>query len=186
MAHGVSATDDRRDHVLSGIVAGMIGGFVGSWTMNQFQALVGRATSSSQHASTNPDEDATQQLAQAIATHTIDRSLSPDEARVAGPVVHYAYGALAGALYGAVADRSEAIRSLGGAFYGTLLWVAGDEVAVPLFNLSRPSAEFSAAVHAQALAAHVVYGVTTELVRRGVVSFMHADTRRGVSRAWAS
>jgi len=142
--------------------------------MSQFQAFVSRATARSDRPSADVDADATQKLAQKIAGYTVDRRLTPEEARVAAPVVHYAYGAFAGAVYGAMAERSAAIRSLSGAAYGTLLWAAGDEIAVPLFGLSPPSTEFPASVHAQALAAHIVYGVTTELVRRGVVTLMQA------------
>ena len=46
----------------------------------------------------------------------------------------------------------------------------GDEIAVPAFGLSRPSTDSPPGVHAQAWAAHIVYGVTAELVRRGGLS----------------
>ena len=180
MAQCVIARSTGRNNAFKGVVAGLAGGLVGSWTMNRFQAVVSRATADSppgDHSKDEPsadrpsrpeDEDATHRVAQALAERTIDRRLSKDELQVAGPVVHYTYGTLMGGLYGALAERSRAVRSLAGTAYGATLWAAGDEVAVPLFGLSRPSTEYPVSTHAQAFAAHIVYGVTTELVRRGL------------------
>lgn len=162
-------TASKRRVIWRDVVAGLVGGLVASWVMNQFQAWLSQVGSASQ-PSGGEDEDATRKLAQKLARNTIDRPLSKEELAVAGPVVHYSYGTLMGGVYGALAERSGAVRSLGGVTYGTLLWAAGDEVAVPLFGLSRPSAEFPPSTHAQALAAHVVYGMTTEIVRRGVLA----------------
>jgi uncharacterized membrane protein YagU involved in acid resistance len=166
MATCVNAS--RRKDAIKGMVAGLAGGLVASWTMNQFQALISRASDGPPQQSGGDDEDATNRLAQAIAAKTIDRRLSKQEVEVAGPVVHYAYGTLMGGVYGAAAERATGWQSLAGAAYGALLWAAGDELAVPLLGLSRPSTEFPIGTHVQALAAHIVYGVTTEVVRRGV------------------
>jgi len=157
------------------VIAGLLGGLAGAWTMNQFQALMSRASAesnggtdreSSDEQAHSEDEDATQRLEQAIAEQTIDRRLSKDELTIAGPVVHYSYGTLMGAVYAVLAERFETPPAVGGAAYGTLLWAAGDESAVPLFGLSRPSTEFPVSTHVQALAAHLVYGITTDLVYR--------------------
>jgi putative membrane protein len=161
-------TTIRRKDAVKGVVAGLAGGLVASWTMNQFQALVSRATNGSSQQSASDDENATERLAQTLAEKTIDRRLSKKEIGVAAPVVHYAYGTLMGGVYGAAAERSTGWQPLTGAAYGALLWAAGDELAVPLLGLSRPSTEFPIGTHVQALAAHIVYGVTTELVRRGI------------------
>src|SRR5439155_18100992 len=103
MATGLSARRKDREHLLEGLLAGLVGGLIGSWMMNQFQAVVARATERSHDGepSDRDDEDATQRLAQAIAATTIDRRLSKQELNVAGPVVHYAYGTLMGGVYGA-------------------------------------------------------------------------------------
>jgi hypothetical protein len=50
--------------------------------------------------------------------------------------------------------------------YGATLWATADEVAVPALGLSEPASEYPAAIHLQALASHLVYGVATwEAVR---------------------
>ena len=159
----------RRAVTPMGVLAGLAGGLAGAWAMNRFQSLLTRAFGGPSNGRSE-DEDATERLAQSIAAHTIARPLSKDELDAAGPVVHYAYGTVMGGLYGAVAEQFDTVSPLGGATYGALLWAAGDEVAVPLFGLSRSSTEFSFGTHVQALAAHLVYGVTADLVRRGILA----------------
>lgn len=58
---------------------------------------------------------------------------------------------------------------LKGAVAGIVLQEDEKKVAVPALGLSKKPAEYPAAVHAQALASHLVYGLTTDLVRRGLL-----------------
>jgi uncharacterized membrane protein YagU involved in acid resistance len=57
-----------------------------------------------------------------------------------------------------------------GALFGTALWAAADEIAVPALGLSTPPIEHPPSTHAYALASHVVYGLTAETIRRMVRS----------------
>ena len=87
-------TNKRQESdVWKGLAAGLIGGLVASWTMNRFQALVAKAAAPS-NGNQGEDEDATQKLAQALATRTLHRSLTKAELQTAGPIVHYTYGTL--------------------------------------------------------------------------------------------
>ena len=96
------------------------------------------------------------------------RHLSHEERKQAGPVVHYLFGGLAGGLYGALAECAE-WTSLGfGTVFGTLLFVGADLIAVPAFGLGPSAAEQPVASQATPLAAHLVYGATTDLVRRAI------------------
>jgi putative membrane protein len=167
-----------------GVVAGLAGGLVAAWVMNEFQALWSRAVEGGQPQSSgghddgrdrqerSEDANATEVAAQRIADTTIDRPLSRDELSIAAPAVHYAFGAAMGALYGGLVERSKRVPPLTGAAWGMALWAVADEVAVPMLHLSRPSTESPAEVHLQALAAHIVYGITTELVQLGVRAAM--------------
>jgi uncharacterized membrane protein YagU involved in acid resistance len=74
-----------------------------------------------------------------------------------------------GALYGVLAETSPRFTKLvGGSGFGAAVWIAADEVAVPLLGLAEPDAEYSVEAHTQSFAAHMVYGVATDVVRRGV------------------
>jgi uncharacterized membrane protein YagU involved in acid resistance len=56
-----------------------------------------------------------------------------------------------------------------GAVYGSAVWLGADEIAVPALGLSGPPTQTQVIGHVQALAAHVVYGVTTDLTRRALL-----------------
>ena len=52
--------------------------------------------------------------------------------------------------------------------FGAAVWVIADEGVVPALGLSRKSTDYPASIHAYSFASHLVYGLTTELVRRAV------------------
>ena len=84
----------------------------------------------------------------------------------AAPLVHYLFGVAMGAIYGAYAERRQADAS--GAGFGTTVWVAADEIAMPLLGLSDSPSQRPLEMHLQALIAHLVYGIATEFTRRPV------------------
>jgi len=173
-----------------GAIAGLIGGLFASWVMNQFQAGVSKV--SQRHKKEEAEEDggwaeqsraeqrqqasgggredepATVQAAVAIAENLFHQELEPEQKKPAGAIVHYAYGAAIGALYGWAAERSDVARTASGTLFGAAVWFGSDEIGVPMFGLSRAPDEYPLSTHASALAAHLVYGVTTELVRRSL------------------
>jgi len=114
-----------------------------------------------------PKQDATMKAADAlVATATGGRHLSMEEKQKGGPVVHYAFGALMGGLYGGLAEYSSTVKSGFGTAFGGALFAGADLVAVPALKLSAPPSEWPASSLANPLAAHLVYGATTELLRR--------------------
>jgi len=168
-----------------GLAAGMIGGLVGAWMMNQYQtaeekvsrtweannprnksANPRRQAGGEDGGSQNQDDDATVKMAELLSERVLHRQLSQVEKKKAGPIVHYAYGALAGGLYGMAAEVVPAVTKGGGTLYATTLFVGGDEIEVTALGLAKSPADYPLSSHANALASHLVYGVTTELGRR--------------------
>jgi putative membrane protein len=80
--------------------------------------------------------------------------------------LHYGFGALTGAAYGVLAELAPGVTRGVGVPFGTAVWLGADEIAVPAFGLSGLPWEHPPSVHARALAAHLVYGVATEGLRR--------------------
>jgi Protein of unknown function (DUF1440) len=162
-------------NVLKGIAAGVVGGLVASWVMNQFQAGVTKvkekvgAGESASEGDQNEGEDATVKTAERVSRGVFHHQLQDDEKKVAGPAVHYAMGAVSGGIYGAVAELAPVTTLGAGLPFGAAVWLAADEAAVPALGLSKKPTEYPAAVHLQALASHLVYGLTTDLVRRGLL-----------------
>jgi uncharacterized membrane protein YagU involved in acid resistance len=110
-------------------------------------------------------ENSNEKAAQVLAWATIDRRLSDRELSIAAPIIHFSFGAVVGALYGAYVGGVSPDRRSGTAL-GSALWLTADEIAMPLLGLSRSTLERPLEMHCQSLAAHLVYGVVTERVRR--------------------
>jgi hypothetical protein len=177
--------------VVKGAVAGAIGGLAGTWAMNHFQAWWSRAVQGVEPQSAAGKHDARdwQELAegqnsnelaaQTVAEHALGRPLERRELRVGATAIHFAFGAAQGGRYGAFYEVSPATRQMGGAAFGTAVWAAADEVAMPALGLSGPTTEHPPERHVHAFAAHIVFGVTTEIVRRGVRALLIDGGRRG-------
>jgi len=163
--------DDTRRHrsVWKGMVAGLAGGLAACWTMNQFQAGMKKVTESNGNGQQQQEQqaaDATAKAASAVSQTVAHRTLTEDQKKVAGPVVHYVFGSTIGALYGAAAEFSPITTKGWGVPFGAAVFVGADEIGVPLAGLSEPPNKVPASTHASALAAHLVYGATTDGVRR--------------------
>jgi hypothetical protein len=165
----------------AGLVAGAIGGLVASWVMNVFMEKAGPGIEHFAHELDGsaqeqpqqqphddaPKEDATMKTADAVvSTVTGGRHLSLEGKQKGGPIVHYAFGALMGAIYGASAEYSSKARAGFGTAFATALFAGADLWAVPTLRLSDSSSDAPVSSLASPFSAHLVYGVTTEGVRR--------------------
>ncbi len=162
-------------HPVRGVLAGVAGGLVAAWAMNEWSAGPGAALTKQletpeeqkQVAANSGDDDATMNTADALAAKAGGgQHLTHEEKEKGGPIVHYAYAALMGGLYGGLAEYSSLVRSGFGTTYASALFVGGDLVAVPALGLSKPLSDFPATSYAGPFTSHLVYGATTELVRR--------------------
>lgn len=161
--------EQNGSRLVSGIAAGVAGGLFASWVMNVFMERVEHREEGQTQAAhgQNLNEDAAMKTADTIVSKvTGGRHLSLEERQTGGPIVHYAFGAIMGGLYGALAEYASATTAgFGTAFAGTL-FVGADMVAVPALKLSDSAAEAPASTLVLPFAAHLVYGVATEGVRR--------------------
>jgi uncharacterized membrane protein YagU involved in acid resistance len=174
------------------VVTGIAAGIAATLIMDQFQKLSSagqKATEKqlrmAQHESEEAierdqqqreqaaaqQEGSTEKVARKVAT-VAGKDLQEQDKKKAGQAVHYAFGTLMGAVYGISAELIPEVTTGGGTAYGTLLFLAADEVAVPAFQLSPPPTETPATDHLQHWAAHVVYGGSLELVRSLLRRFM--------------
>lgn len=178
--------NNEHPNVLKGLLAGLAGGLIGSWTMNQFQALWTRiaegnekphgaqakqpsdGSKGDQGGDTAEQDDATVKTAKVISSNVFGHELQESEKKPAGAMVHYAFGTATGGFYGALAEVSPQVTTAAGLPFGAAFWLVADEVAVPLLGLSKGPAEYPASTHAYALASHLVYGLTTEVSRRAL------------------
>ncbi len=86
--------------------------------------------------------------------------------------MHYIFGTATGGLYGAAAELTPSIGVGAAVPFGIVFWLIADETAVPALGLSKAPTEYPLSTHATALAAHCVYGLTVDAVRRGMRRLM--------------
>lgn len=89
-----------------------------------------------------------------------------------GQAVHWGYGILLGGVYGALRTDAEGADLVGGLGYGTVAWVLGDEIMVPLLGLSEGPTAHGWPDHAKALGAHLVYGAATSTATQALKRVM--------------
>jgi putative membrane protein len=158
--------------VAAAIVAGTIGGLVASWAMTRFHVALygGGVTGVEEPQSHRPVDgglnDPATKLADEIAIAVTDVPLTYDEKRVAGPLVHYAFGAGMGATYGLLSRTWPEVQRGSGVPFGIGVWAVADEIALPLLGLAHGPRAYPFAIHAEMLAAHVVFGYTTHVATR--------------------
>jgi hypothetical protein len=178
--------------LIKGVAAGVVGGLVASAVMNQFQVFLsklmenegekshgaqsqqpgspdhGVALELQKRGADEPDDNAAIRAGNAVSELVFDHHLTKAGKDKAGELAHYAMGATSGAIYGAVAELAPIATFGQGIPFGAAVWLVADEALVPAAGLSKGPTEYPASTHAYALAAHAVYGLTTELVRRTV------------------
>jgi putative membrane protein len=148
--------------VVKGFLAGVIGGLVGAWVMNKFQ----ERSQANMPGAEGGEENATTKAAGAVSQAVLHRPLTKAEKPKAAVATHYATGAVAGALYGAAAEILPVVKAGMGIPFGAIVWLIADEVAVPSLGLAKSPTEYPLDTHADALAAHMVYGIATDVARR--------------------
>lgn len=167
----------KERHVFRGLVAGVAGGLAASWVMNEFIAgpgpgvasAVNRATGANQPEppSTGDERDSTMKVADTLTEiATGGRHLTLEQQKKGGPIVHYGFGALMGGLYGALAEVMPSVKAGFGTTFASALFTGADIIAVPTLKLGKPADEQKPGALAEYYLAHVVYGASTELVRR--------------------
>jgi Protein of unknown function (DUF1440) len=116
-------------------------------------------------------EDSTEIVARRLAT-AAGQHLTQAQKKSAGHAVHYTFGTLMGVTYALLAEHVPEITTGAGFAYGTLLFFAADEIAVPALRLSPPPTQSPATDQLQHWAAHVVYGSSLDLVRNLLRRFL--------------
>ncbi len=94
--------------------------------------------------------------------------MTKNEKQLAGTAVHYSLGTGVGGLYGAVAEFAPEVTTGAGLPFGAVFWLVVDEGAVPLLGLAKGPTEYPLSAHVYALASHLVFGLTAEVVRGAV------------------
>ena len=139
--------------LLKGLVAGAIAGLAATAAKSFAEKLYPPRV----HGEPEPPEV----LAEKIAGHSLDK----DTKQAAGEVIHWGFGAAAGAFYGALVEFYPAASAKSGATFGLTLMTLTHQTTLPAMHLSEPPDEQSPREHTSEAASHLLYGVVTERVR---------------------
>lgn len=139
-----------------GLLAGLIGGLVATAAKTLAERIYPPRT----HGEPEPNEV----LAEKLAGH----ELVGTEKEVATEAIHWGFGALTGAAYGALAEYYPAATAKDGAGFGMALSSLTHGTMLPAMGLSAETEEQTTRERTSELATHIVYGVVTETVRRVV------------------
>lgn len=180
----ISGVAGQERSVAKGMMAGAIGGAIAAHVMGMFMQAMQKGSGNQEQQATDPQQqekptDPTVRVAEAF-TRALGIKLKEEHKPAAGQFVHYTFGSKVGGLYGMLAELTPRATIGFGTLYGTAVWAGADEVALPLLKLTPKPNQIPAKVHIGMLAAHLVYGVTLETVRRAVRPLLDRASARGV------
>lgn len=147
---------ERRKSLVKGLVAGLIGGLVATAAKTLAEKIYPPRT----HGEPEPSAV----LAEKIAGH----ELMKEEEAIAVETIHWGFGALTGAAYGALAEFYPGATAKDGAGFGMALASLTHEGALPAMGLSAPPEDQTLRERTSEMASHALFGVVTETVRRVV------------------
>ena len=167
------------------VIAGVVGGLAGAFAMEHFQRALGKISpdiggapgGGGQQYRKPQSEPTTYVAADVVARATTGRNVPAPYKPAAGALVHYAFSGTLGAIYGAATAQDPRVAAGGGLPFGAAVWIAADELGMPIVGLAKAPTEYPWQDHATTFASHLVFGATTEVVRRLVLSALRPRRR---------
>jgi putative membrane protein len=142
------------------LAKGLLAGLIGGLAATAAKALAERIYPPRIHGEPEPPEV----LAEKLAGHHLESATKT----AASEAIHWGFGALAGAAYGALAEYYPAATAKEGASFGLALATLTHETALPAMGLSAEPEEQTARERTSEMSTHVVFGLVTEVIRRNV------------------
>jgi putative membrane protein len=158
----------RPAHIWRGAAVGLVGGVVAAGAMSLGHSVLARlpGLDGAGPPQAEQGDDATVKVADVLMRRLLARPLPEDAKPVAGNIVHYAFGGVVGALYGAAAELVPRITTGFGLAWGVSVWLGAHVITVPALGLAESPARRPLSKEASEPLLHLLYGVTTELIRR--------------------
>jgi putative membrane protein len=103
-----------------------------------------------------------------LAEQVTQRSLDDRERDLTMQTIHFVFGALAGAVYGALVEYEPSLGAWRGAAFGITLNRITHESLLPRLGLTAPPRQQPTQERISEWVTHAVYGIATDSVRRAV------------------
>jgi uncharacterized membrane protein YagU involved in acid resistance len=181
----VPETSTQIDLKLAAI--GVVSGIVAAMAMDSVARLLGTlngvppvAKKQGAARSAGPaQEDGSAKLGTAAFEAVTGEKPSRQTQQWLGTVSRLGFGAAMGVNYMLASEQAPDLRRGYGTVYGSLVWAAADETALPAAGLAKKPADVPLGIHASTLGAHWVYGATLETCRRIAAAVLDAWERSG-------
>ncbi len=147
--------------LLKGMIAGLVGGLAGTAA----KTLAERVYPPRIHGEPEPPS--------VLAEKITGGQLHGTQKAVASEAIHWGFGALTGAAYGALAEFYPAATSKEGASFGLTLAALTHESALPAMGVSAEPRQQSQREQTSEMVTHVIFGVVTEVVRSLTRKLLH-------------
>jgi putative membrane protein len=154
---------DPKPNPRRGLLAGAVGGLIACFAMSQFHSFFQKVELPS---GADKQEDSTVKTASAVSQRIFHHELTPQQKKIAGPAVHYGFGASIATLYGAAVEVLPVLRIGWGMPFGVAVWLGAHVITVPALGLSEPVTRSTPLREAVEFGAHLVYGAVVEGIRR--------------------
>jgi hypothetical protein len=153
--------------ILWDLTRGAVAGTAGTWVMD----LVTTGMYEQQPAEVNAREKAAQPGGRTsvenlleLVESTTGQKIADDMRPAALQAIHYALGAVPGALYAVIRERMPGPSAAHGMLLGLALFAVNDEWLNTRLGLAGPPDAYPIEAHARGLVGHLALGVTTEAV----------------------
>jgi hypothetical protein len=158
-------TKHIRPTPFGALVRGLAAGAVGAGVQDLFFKATSKIAPATPKGVFSPperdqiEENATETVARRFVQLFMQRPLSAEGKAKGATIVHYAFGAGLGGVYGLLRETVPGLQKPAGVLaYSFGVWMVGDNILIPAFRLGALPTAYPPKVHAYALAAHVVYG----------------------------
>jgi uncharacterized membrane protein YagU involved in acid resistance len=182
----VPETSTQIDLKLAAI--GVVSGIVAAMAMNSVARLLGSLNSDPRGAQRTPaqaqatgaaEDDGSAKLGAAAFEAVTGEKPGRETQQWLGLMSRYGFGAAMGVNYMLASEQAPDLRRGYGTVYGSLVWAAADEGALPAAGLAKKPTDVPLGIHASTLGAHWVYGATLETCRRIAAAVLGAWERSG-------
>lgn len=145
--------------LLKGLLAGVAGGLAGSAAKVIAEKLFPPRTQG---------QPAPPALVIERVAHTAGTEASETAKQVGSQGIHWGFGTMLGGAYGVAAEITPKVTSWRGSVFGLTVNRFAHQGLLPGLDLVEPVAEQPAQERVSEWVSHVIYGMTTDLVRRAV------------------
>jgi hypothetical protein len=162
-----------RQNVLERLLTGATAGLLAAYAMTEFQKACLRAAGArtSMRLAGRPRTD--EEVMTRIAARVARGRLTREQRKAVGKLLHYGFGATAGAAYAVLAGRSTWVTKGFGTGFATSEFAIGEILAPQELKPTLPG-RGKAASEIYEWLTHVVYGASLEAGRRGATKLLEA------------